>query len=222
MCFDLPARALAVALATLGAVAAQESGASPTVEEAAALAFPEAKIERRVVALTEAEVAAAERASGGTGVRATVFAYEAKRDDKLVGVAYVDAHRVRTHSAKLLVAVDGDGRVARIEVLAFEEPAEYLPRAAFYEQFVGKKLDDELRVKRSIRSVTGATLTTRATVDAVRRVLAVHQVIASRASSTPPPEPQPAPQPKPSPNSGADGPAKVEPKPKKLGKPSSG
>ncbi|MDH3816392.1 MAG: hypothetical protein OEV48_17995 [Acidobacteriota bacterium] len=39
-------------------------------------------------------------------------------------------------------------------------------------------MDDELALKRDIRPVTGATLTARATTEAVRRVLAIHAVAA--------------------------------------------
>ena len=44
-------------------------------------------------------------------------------------------------------------------------------------EFKDTGLDDELRVKRAIRPVTGASLTVAATTDAVRRVLALHQVL---------------------------------------------
>ena len=69
------------------------------------------------------------------------------------------------------------GEVDRIEVLAFREPPDYLPRDAWYQQFAGRGLDPQLELKRGIRGVTGATLTARATTGAVRRVLALDRVI---------------------------------------------
>jgi hypothetical protein len=84
---------------------------------------------------------------------------------------------VRTQAETLMIAVDPQGKVARIEVLSFREPEEYLPRGAWYQQFVGKALGPELQLKRAILPVSGATLTARATTSAVRRVLALHQVI---------------------------------------------
>jgi Na+-translocating ferredoxin:NAD+ oxidoreductase RnfG subunit len=53
-----------------------------------------------------------------------------------------------------------------------------MPREGWYGQYEGRLLDDDLALKRGIRPVTGATLTARATTEAVRRVLALHQVIA--------------------------------------------
>lgn len=51
-----------------------------------------------------------------------------------------------------------------------------MPREEWYHQCDGEDLDDDLSLKRDIRPVTGATLTARATTEAVRRVLAIHQV----------------------------------------------
>jgi hypothetical protein len=62
-------------------------------------------------------------------------------------------------------------------VLAFNEPEDYLPKAAWYGQFAGKKLSGELQLKKAIRPIAGATLTARATTEAVRRVLAIHEAI---------------------------------------------
>ncbi len=53
---------------------------------------------------------------------------------------------------------------------------DYLPRGAWYGQFAGRGLDDELELKRGIKGVTGATLTARATTAAARRLLATHRV----------------------------------------------
>ena len=76
-----------------------------------------------------------------------------------------------------MILVDPAGSIARIEILSFAEPEEYLPRQAWYGQFPGRKLDDELSLRRGIRPVSGATLTARATTEAARRILATHQVL---------------------------------------------
>jgi hypothetical protein len=126
-------------------------------------------------------VAEAARLSGGPRPSALAAAYVASKDGKLVGTAYFDTHLVRTLAETLMVVVSPAGTIARIEVLSFSEPEEYLPREHWYAQFPGKALDDELSTKRGIRAVSGATLTARATTEAARRVLALHQVVSRRA-----------------------------------------
>ncbi len=152
-----------------------------TQEEALKLAFPGAAVERKTLFLTEAEQKEVEALSGGPRPSALAAAYIATKDGQLAGTAYFDTHVVRTLPETLMVVVDPRGVIARIEVLSFSEPEEYLPREHWYAQFPGKTLDDELSLKRAIRPVSGATLTARATTEAARRVLALHRVLENRA-----------------------------------------
>ncbi|MEO2094376.1 MAG: hypothetical protein ABGY71_09970, partial [bacterium] len=45
-------------------------------------------------------------------------------------------------------------------------------------QFKGKQLDHQLRLKRDIKAVTGASLTAKATTSSARRILALHLTLA--------------------------------------------
>jgi hypothetical protein len=151
-----------------------------TVDEALALAFPGCEIERRTVYLTAAQLAQAREKAGVEVESALVHPYTARCGGAPGGTAYFDTHRVRTLPETLMVVLGTDGRVRRLEVLSFSEPEEYLPRGPWYDQFLGQGLGEELALKRRIRGITGATLTARATTDAVRRVLALHQVLSGK------------------------------------------
>ncbi|HEX3131311.1 MAG TPA: FMN-binding protein [Thermoanaerobaculia bacterium] len=148
-----------------------------TVDEALRLAFPGCEVVRRTAYLTPAQVQQAKDLSGVEVPSALVAYHEARRNGHLVGTAYFDTHRVRTLPETLLIVIDPQGRVARLEVISFREPEEYMPRGAWYGQFKGHRLDRDLALKTGIHPVSGATLTARATTSAVRRVLALHQVI---------------------------------------------
>ncbi len=158
-----------------------------TVDEALKLAFPGCEVTRRTAFLKPEQLKRAQELAGAEVPSALVTYYTATKGGQPAGTAYFDTHRVRTLPETLMIVVDPQGKVGRIEVLSFREPEEYLPRGAWYEQFRGKSLDPDLQLKRGIRPVTGATLTARATTDAVRRVLALQQVI----SSQPPPGARP-------------------------------
>jgi len=147
------------------------------VDEALALAFPDCEIERGTVYLTEEQQQRVKELAGSPLESSIAHPYVARKDGAVVGTAYVDVHRVRTLRETLFVVVSPAGRVQRLEVLAFAEPLDYLPRGNWYGQFRGRVLDDELHLDRGIRGVTGATLTARATTDAVRRCLALHAVV---------------------------------------------
>jgi len=166
---------VAVALLTVTVTAAK---VYLSQEEALKLAFPGASVERNTAFLTADQQREVQKLSGDEAPpSALVVYYVATKDGHEIGTAYFDAHIVRTMSETIMVVVDPEGRASRVEVLSFQEPEEFLPRPHWYEQFHGKALNDELSTKRGIRPVAGATLTARATTDAVRRVLALHRVI---------------------------------------------
>ena len=114
---------------------------------------------------------------------AIVHPYVATREGEVVGTAYFDTHVVRTLAETVMVTVDRDGRVGRVEVLSFDEPPDYLPREPWYRQFDGRALDAELELRRSIRPVSGATLTARATTDAVHSSVSQSTVPTSAGSA---------------------------------------
>ncbi len=169
---DTVAAAGALAL-SLWAPQPAAGGVFLTRDEALKLAFPGCEVEREALYLTRDQQ---QRAADLAGARVDSRLVVRYRSD-CGGAAYFDVHRVRTLTETLMVAVDAEGRVARLEILAFLEPEDYIPRRSWYEQFLSLRLDSELRLKRSIHAVTGATLTARATTDAVRRVLALDKVL---------------------------------------------
>jgi hypothetical protein len=150
-----------------------------TVEEALELIFPGAITDRQTLFLSDEQLQKIATLSGSELKSSLATRFEATGDGGAVlGWAYLDTHPVRTLPETLMIVLGADGAVKRVEVVTFREPIEYMPREGWYGQYEGRLLDDDLALKRGIRPVTGATLTARATTEAVRRVLALHQVIA--------------------------------------------
>lgn len=149
----------------------------PSSTEALALAFPGAKLQRKEHVLTEAQAKRVKLLSGVDLSGSWIVVYEASRDGQLVGVGLFDTHLVRTLNETALVTISPEGRVLRVEVVAFREPAEYMAKPAWVAQLQGKALDNDLKLNRAIRPLSGATLTANALTDASRRCLALHQVL---------------------------------------------
>jgi hypothetical protein len=152
-----------------------------TVDEALRLAFPGCEVARRTAFLRPEQVRRARELARVEVPSALVTYYAATCGGESGGTAFFDTHRVRTLPETLMIVVDPQSRVRRLEVISFREPEEYLPPGRWHGQFLGRSLNPDLQLKRDIRPVTGATLTARATTDAVRRVLALHRVIAEGA-----------------------------------------
>lgn len=150
-------------------------------EEALARVFPPpATIERKTSFLTPSQREAASRQAQAKVEATLVVAYAGKRGGELLGTAYFDTHTVRTLTETLLVTVRPDGSAGPVEVVAFGEPEDYLPRPAWLRLFEHRRLDADLAIGRGLAHVSGATLTTRAIASAVRRVLAIHAVLAKK------------------------------------------
>lgn len=181
-------RVLAAGMLVLvsGAGAQVDAQVFMTQEEALDLAFPGASsIERKTAFLNDQQSQGIMELAGTEVDRRVVTYYAAHDGDGWTGAAYFDAHRVRTLDEVLMIVVDRDGRVGRIEVLKFAEPPDYLAPEGWVAQFVGEPLSDDLSLKGDIVNITGATLTSQAVTEAVRRTLALHAVI--EPFSGPPP-----------------------------------
>jgi hypothetical protein len=149
-----------------------------TQQQALASVFPaSANVAREKFFLTPQQLAAARKESG------------ADFDDQLIvrysggnGMyAYFDTHRVRTLPETVMIVVDASGAIARVDILSFDEPTDYFPKRRWIDQLLHRKLNDDLTLDRAIHPISGASLTGRAIVNASRKVLALHHVLAGVA-----------------------------------------
>ena len=155
-----------------------------TREAAFAQVFgPRAQVVAHTVYLTPEQVTAVEQAAGAKLASARVVAYRGGLGDSLVGTAYLDTHPVRSQMETVMIVVTPGGKVGAVEVLAFNEPDDYLPPPRWLDRFDGHTLSKDLKPGLAVPSLSGATLTARAVSSAVRRTLALH---AALATPTPP------------------------------------
>ncbi len=98
-----------------------------SADEALRLVFKGCPVERQTAFLTADQLARARQLSGSDIKSALINPYRATCDGKDAGTAYFDTHVVRTLPETLMVVVDPQGKVSRVEVLAFAEPEDYLP-----------------------------------------------------------------------------------------------
>ena len=146
-------------------------------EEALAATYADADIRAEQLFLTPAQLKQVVIRAGTDPTSALVARYLAARNGQIVGRAYVDTHTVRTKKESLLISLDAQGRLIRVDVTAFLEPPEYRAPEPWLGQYRGRALDDDLGINRAIRPIAGATLTARAANSAVRRVLAIDEIL---------------------------------------------
>lgn len=168
----LPAQAGARILLTRDAAFAQVFG-------------PRARVEARTVYLTPEQATAVEHAAGAKLASARVVAYRGAVGDSLVGTAYLDTHTVRSQMETVMIVVTPQGSIGAVEVLAFNEPNDYLPPPRWLDRFDGRALSKDLKPGLAVPNLSGATLTARAVSSAVRRTLALHAALAALAPGQP-------------------------------------
>ena len=103
--------------------------------------------------------------------------YLAKNGEKTVGYGVLMNQKVRTKSAIALYLITLDNKIKSIEVVAFNEPLEYLPSATWLNVFDNKSIANTLKLNQDIPTTTGATLSARAITDGAREALALLEIV---------------------------------------------
>lgn len=145
--------------------------------EAMVLAFGEgAKIENLSLFPDEQQMVSIQKEAKVKLDSAMFTFYVGKQQDKILGYAAIESITVRTKPETLMIVLTPEGEVRNVYTLAFHEPPEYQPPERWFEQLNGKPLA-ELDFNKGIQGVSGATLSTRAAVNSVRKVMAIYQAM---------------------------------------------
>ncbi|MGZ5026170.1 MAG: FMN-binding protein [Methylobacter sp.] len=102
--------------------------------------------------------------------------YVGKDQGKILGYAAIETITVRTKPETLMIVLTPDGELRNVTTLAFHEPPEYQPPERWFEQLYKRPITG-MDFNNGIDGISGATLSTRAAVSSVRKVMAVFQVL---------------------------------------------
>ena len=102
--------------------------------------------------------------------------YVGKEKDKVLGYSAIETSTVRTKPETLMIVLTADGELRNVTTLAFHEPPEYQPPERWFEQLYKRPLA-EMDFNKGVDGISGATLSTRAAVSSVRKVMAIYQVL---------------------------------------------
>jgi electron transport complex protein RnfG len=102
--------------------------------------------------------------------------FTASNGDTLLGYGVLVMHKVRSKNMAVLSIITPDGILQGIEIIAFNEPMEYIPTEAWMRVLEKKTLTPGLNLGKDIPTVTGSTLSARAATKAARIALALFNV----------------------------------------------
>lgn len=152
-----------------------------SVEAAQRAAFPAATafvpVTLALDAAARAQLIAAANPPGARDPRV----WRATADGKTLGIVYIDAVIGKQDYIDYALAVDAQGSVLRLDVLAYREShGSEIRNERWRAQFIGKTIKDPVDVNADIANISGATLSSRHVTDGVRRLLALDALLAKR------------------------------------------
>jgi len=102
--------------------------------------------------------------------------YVGKEQGKILGYAAIETITVRTKPETLMIVLTPEGELRNVYTLAFHEPPEYMPPESWFERLYKRPLAD-MDFSKGVDGISGATLSTRAGLSSVRKVMALYQVM---------------------------------------------
>ena len=135
--------------------------------------FSAKSIEQKTIILNEKQVQQLSKVSQQVIDTKLYRIYIAKNGSTTVGYGVLLNKKVRTKTAIALYLIDIEYKIKSIEIVAFNEPIEYLPTKTWLDGFDNKNSTNTLRLNQDIPTVSGATLSARAITDGSRLALSL-------------------------------------------------
>jgi len=150
------------------------------LKEALDSAFPGATSVKKITVILDDDQSEKIEQLGKTTLDSKIHIfYEFRDESDILGYGVVDTHVLRTKSETVLYLMDDRGNLINSEILAFFEPAEYMPPAKWLNLYDNKNIGDEFRIGKKIPNITGATITAHEFSRNTRKVLAIYKVAIS-------------------------------------------
>lgn len=103
--------------------------------------------------------------------------FKAVTDNKALGYGILINKKVRSKNAVVLYFITNKSILKGIEIVAFNEPLEYMPSKEWKLQFQNIPTTKMLRTSKEIPTITGATLSARSVTDGSRVAFAFYNEI---------------------------------------------
>ncbi len=102
--------------------------------------------------------------------------YFASKNGEKTGVAIINEEPGKWGPVEFIIALDLQGVVTRVEVMSYKERrGRPIARRSFMKQFEGKTGEDPLKVRKDIRGISGATISSRCACFAVKKAIVLYE-----------------------------------------------
>lgn len=136
--------------------------------------------------VTFVEVSGADvtRATGEPAARDKYVVFVATTGGRIDGYAVIDDEKGQHQPITFAVKLDAEGRVTRTEIMVYREGyGDEIRESRFRKQYVGKGPKDALRFGDDVVAISGATISSRSMTTAVRRSVAIVDLVRGRKAA---------------------------------------
>jgi Na+-translocating ferredoxin:NAD+ oxidoreductase RnfG subunit len=148
-----------------------------TESQAVNILFPDIKLEPTWINLTPQEIKAVEKLSGKKWMASKVRIWRGPNHEMVVIDRVLGKHEYITYA----VAITSDAKVKGIEIMEYKETYGYQIREAKWRgNFVGKGINNPLKLDKDVPNISGATLSCAHVTDGVRRILHTYEIFKSK------------------------------------------
>ena len=149
-----------------------------TVQQAQKVLFPNANIFLdSAITLTDAQLNDIKKIAGVRQRQQVQKTWRAENNGELLGWFMMDDVIGKHDFITYGTAISGEGKVLGVEILSYREThGGQIRQPQWRTQFVGKTLEDRLKLGQDIANISGATLSCRNVTDGVKRLLAIHHI----------------------------------------------
>lgn len=103
--------------------------------------------------------------------------YKASKEKKVLAYGILVSQKVRSKNCVVMYHITKNGHLRSIEIIAFNEPIEYLPNKRWLKLFHNRSVSKPLYLTKQIPTITGATLSAHSITNAARIAFAIYNVL---------------------------------------------
>ncbi|MBU0720248.1 FMN-binding protein [bacterium] len=103
--------------------------------------------------------------------------FKAYDGEEVIGYGILISKKIRSKNGVVLYMISKDSVLKTIEVIAFNEPMEYLPSKMWNSQFQNIETSQILRLSKEIPTITGATLSAKSVTNGSQIAFAIYNEV---------------------------------------------
>lgn len=133
-------------------------------------------VQKRNVLLTSTQASEVQKQAHIKLATKVYLVYKASKGEKTLGYGILVSQKVRSKNCVVMYHI-ANSKLLSIEIIAFNEPREYLPNKEWTQHFKNLSTDTKLYLTKEIPTITGATLSARSVTDASRIAFAIYNIL---------------------------------------------